>query len=163
MGKTHPDHLESARILLSRLPSALLDMQREYRDCITKMAVSHEFWDQTWAFVGRLRSILDYLAQEVSYCSNRPPNRIYFPIAPASMLRATFEATLRRTGLPGIDVSRPDIYEYLVSLQHFYPGNDDRLAAFCRLSNTNKHHTLSPMQIAGCRAVLICVSGVPVM
>lgn len=156
------EHLESARILLDEVPSALSDLQSEYEECIKKVAVSPKFRAQTQAFLGHLRSILDFIAHEVARFCSRTPGKIYFPIAKIGVSKADFERNLKSKWLPGIDVNRPDIFEYLIKLQHFYTGND-WLPAFHDLSNKNKHVQLSRMEIAGCDAVFIRFNGKPKM
>ncbi|MBW2319978.1 MAG: hypothetical protein JRF31_03850 [Deltaproteobacteria bacterium] len=162
MTKQLSDHLESARILLNEIPFALSTLQEEYKECITKLAVSPKFRTQTQAFLGHLRSILDFLSHEMSCFCSRPPRRIYFPIAKTGMSKVDFKKNLRKNWLPGIDVNHPDIFDYLIKLQYFYPGND-WLPAFHELSNKNKHVKLSRMEIAGCGAALIRFNGKPVM
>ena len=162
MIKQPSEHLESAKILLDQVPFALSALQQEYKECITKLSVSPKFRTQTQAFLGHLRSILDFIAHElVSFCSHTP-RKIYFPIAKTGVHKAAFESNLKKKWLPGIDLSRPDIFDYLIRLQYFYPGND-WLPAFHELSNKNKHVKLSRMETAGCDAVLIRFNGKPVM
>jgi len=162
MNKSPSEHIESARLLLDEIPSALSVLQDEYVVCIKKLAVSAKFRTQTQAFLGHLRSILDFIAHEVTRFCSSLPRKVYFPIAKVGMSKSYFENKLRKEWMPGIDIKRPDIFDYLVKLQHFYPGND-WLPAFNNLSNINKHIHLSRMEIAGCDAALICYKGNPVM
>ena len=162
MKKPPFDHIISANALLDIVPSLLSALQAEYKECVRNLVVSPKFQHDTKTLLGDLRSILDYLAHElVRFCS-RPPDKVYFPIAGRRVPQASFESSLSKRWLPGIDRSRPDIFTYLVRLQHFYPGND-WLPAFQELSNTNKHVILSEMQVAGYDAVLIRLDGKPVM
>jgi hypothetical protein len=162
MTKSPSDHLESARVLLDEIPSGLSALQDEYGECIKKVAVSPKFRAQTHAFLGHLRSILDFLAHEVARFCPSAPAKIYFPIAKVGMSKADFEKNLRKKWLPGIDIGSPAIFDYLMKLQYFYPGND-WLPAFHNLSNKNKHVQLSRMEIAGCDAAMICYNGKPFM
>jgi hypothetical protein len=162
MTKLSSDHFESARVLLDEIPSALSALRDEYEVCIKKVAVSPRFRAQTQAFLGQLRSILDFLAHEVARFCSSTPGKIYFPIAKVGVSKAYFEKNLKKKWLPGIDMSRPAIFDYLMKLQYFYPGND-WLPAFHELSNKNKHVQLSRMEIAGCDAAVICCNGKPVL
>jgi len=162
MTQSPSDHLESARVLLDEIPSALSALQDEYEACIKKVAVSPKFRTQTQAFLGHLRSILDFLAHEVVRFCSSVPGKVYFPIAKVGVSKADFEKNLKKKWLPGIDIGCPAIYDYLMKLQYFYPGND-WLPAFHALSNKNKHVQLSRMEIAGCDAAFICFNGKPVM
>ena len=156
------DHLESARVVRDQVPARLSSLQKEYRKCITNLAISPEFRTQTQAFLVLLRSLLDFLTHEVAtFCTNIP-RKIYFPIATTRMSRTHFEKALSDKWLPGIDVNRRDIFDYLVSLQHFYSG-DDWLPAFHALSNENKHVKLSRVELDGFGAVLIRFNGKPVI
>ncbi len=155
------DHLESSRVLLSQIPSSLATLQAEYKKCTASLSVSSEFRVQTQNFLNQLRSAMDYLAHEVvRFCSSRP-GKVYFPIAKKDISKKSFEAKLRKW-LPGIEVNRPDIWSFLIQVQHFNQGND-WISAFHELSNSNKHVKLSKMAVAGCDSVLICLNGRPAM
>jgi hypothetical protein len=160
--KPSSDHIESARILLAEVPAALSALQAEYKQCVVNLAVSPKFRVQTQSFLGHLRSILDFLAHDMTRFCSRPPSKVYFPIAKIGITRTDFETNLSNKWLPGLDRNRPDLFDFLVKLQHFYPGND-WLPAFNELSNKNKHVKLSKMEIGGCDAVIIRFHGKPVM
>lgn len=156
------EHLESARILLTEIPAGLEALQDEYKQCVTNLAVSPKFRVQTQSFLGHLRAALDFLSHEINRFCSRMPARVYFPIAKKGISQKSFEKNLRNKWLPGLEKSRPDLFEYLIKIQYFYPGNE-WLPAFHELSNKNKHVKLSIMQIIGCNAAIIRFYGIPVM
>lgn len=160
--KSPSDHIESVQILLAEIPASLSGLHDEYNQCVMHLTVTPKFRTNTQSFLGQLRAILDYLAHDIARFCSRPPNKVYFPIAKAEIPKAKFEENLAKKWLPGLDKTKPDLFDYLLKLQHFYQGNN-WLPAFHELSNRNKHICLSRMEIGDCRAALIRFHGKPVM
>jgi hypothetical protein len=156
------EHLESAKVLLGELPAQLAALQAEYRQCVQSASVSPSFRAHTLSYLVNLRAVLDYLAHELVPFLSKTPPKLYFPIAKRGMPQVKFEQELRTKWLPGLDVNRPDIFSYLMGLQHFHPGNE-WITAFHELSNQNKHVRLSKMAIGDCEATVVRMHGRAVM
>jgi len=137
-------------------------LRKEYKECVTNLTVSPKFRAQTQSLLGQLRSAMDFIAHDVASFCSRPPHKIYFPIATTGLSKAQFEKKLAKDWFPELNISRPDLFAFLMSLQPFSPGNE-WLPAFHRLSNTNKHVKLSKMVIGGFEAAIIRFDGKPVM
>jgi hypothetical protein len=104
---------------------------------------------------------LEYLAQDfVRFCTSRRKD-VYFPIATTGTSEPVFKGMLAKW-FPGLHNNKPALFDYLLKLQHFYPGND-WLPAFKELSNKNKHVTLSRMEMGGFDAAVIRLYGKPLM
>jgi len=158
----HSAHLESAKALLGEIPAQLVALQDEYKECVRLLSVSPKFRAQTLSYLVGLRAILDYLAHDLAPFLSKAPSKLYFPVAKKGVPRANFEQALTKKWLPGLCATRPDIYSYLISVQHFHTGNE-WITAFHELSNLNKHVRLSMMTIGGCNATIVRVLGQPRM
>jgi len=90
-------------------------------------------------FCENLRSVLEYLAQDVrdKYCPTSK-GRIYFPIASSL---AEFKGNMQKW-FPDLDKSVPDFWKYLESIQPYNGADRIWLGQFNRLNNENKHGSL---------------------
>ena len=76
---------------------------------------------------------------------HHPPPDIYFPYASKAQSEQTFRASSRIDRcIPGLSVSRPDVYERIISYQHFVSPENEWLPVFMDLCTENKHQRLSP-------------------
>lgn len=156
------EHRESATVLLGEIPAQLAGLREEYNACLHRVTVSPRFRALTLSFLVNLRAVLDYLAHDLIPFLSKTPSKLYFPIAGRGLPESKFEETLKKKWLPGLDARRPDIFSFLMGLQHFQPGNE-WITAFSELSNRNKHVRLSKMTMGDCEATVVRLHGHPVM
>ena len=102
------------------------------------------------------RSALEYVAHYVAdICEPKPkPKNVKFPIAAASNTRTTFSTKLN-TWFPMPNKSHPEMVDYLAQIQGF--SGETWLQRLAELSNFNKHHMLSELEVADFRSTTIGV------
>src|SRR5438445_2719326 len=125
--------------LLARSDQDFVNIRGNYEKSLHQKAVSPELKIDIKNFCGNLRSVLDYIAHDVREvcCPLAPQAIFYFPILPNM---ESFNATIRKA-YPGLQAARPDVWNYLQSVQPYQP-NRQWLGDFNRLNNEHKHDNL---------------------
>lgn len=131
---------DDIRALLNRSKRDFLVLQRNYEDCLHERKVSADLKIDIKNLVENLRSILDYLANDIwdRHCS--PPKsseRFYFPILP----NPTMFRSICTRWYPGLQQSCIDLWDFLESVQPYNTGYE-WLGQFNKLNNENKHENL---------------------
>lgn len=93
-----------------------------------------------------LRSALDYVAQGLvlRYCPGHR-GKVYFPYASSDVTKEQFIKSNRiEKSIPGLVESRPDLADFIISMQHFSRPGAEWFPQFMELNNRNKHVHLVP-------------------
>ncbi|OBS04809.1 hypothetical protein BAX55_16010 [Acinetobacter baumannii] len=104
----------------------LIEIIRTYRK-ISKPKVKSIF--------EHLRSVLEYLAQDINDKLSSPSKRLYFPYGNTL---ENFENSIKKN-LPLLRKELPDIYLEIKKIQNF-SINDDWLLKLCKITNEAKHN-----------------------
>ena len=83
------------------------------------------------------------LKLKVEYCSKVNLKKTYFPYATFKCNENKFKGKLEKD-FPGLSLQRPDLFSYLVGIQHFGVNGFRWLPSFMDLNNENKHQRLVP-------------------
>lgn len=148
---------QSRSALLARASSDLAKVEAGYNASLHARAIATDLKIDIKNLCENLRSVLDYLAQDirVKYC---PPakssDRFYFPVLPD---RGKFEVQVDRW-YPGLTTAAPRLWGYLESVQPYQPGRQ-WLGLFNRLNNENKHGDLVHQTRAETKQVRAMSSG----
>ncbi len=130
----------SISALLTHSRKSLASIERQYGASLQDQTVSETLRVEVKGLFENLRSVLDYFAHEIRdlFCPPRKPrDRIYFPILPD---RTQFEKNMTRW-FPDLQLSVPDLWDYLEAVQPYQPGQD-WLGHFNVINNQNKHDRL---------------------
>ena len=126
--------------LLKRSTDDFDALWENYKQCLHEQTVSADLKIDIKNIAGNLRSVLDYIANDIrdSHCPSAKPNdRFYFPILPDV---ASFNSQCTKW-YPALQNSCPDLWSYLESIQPYHK-NYEWLGNFNRLNNENKHESL---------------------
>lgn len=126
--------------LLARSRNDLTRIEAEYNDSLRAQTIAPKLRIDIKNLLGNLRSVLDYLAQDIreSFCPPaKPKERFYFPILPD---KATFDSQLDQW-LPGLRAASPDLTAYLETIQPYLSGKE-WLGHFNTVNNESKHNHL---------------------
>jgi len=129
--------------LITDAEKTLSDVESAYKQSLAESEVRSELKIEIKHFCEDLRSVLDYLAHDVreSHCATaRASQRFYFPIID----NASDFAGMVNNWYPGLRTVKPDLWEYLESVQPYKSGKNLWLAQFNELNNENKHDALVP-------------------
>lgn len=141
---------EDAKELVKHAEKELPKIREEYERSLQAKAVNRTLLIEIKNFFENLRSALDFAAHglfDQFGSSGKAKPKIYFPYATTGQTRAVFEKSGRiEACIPGLTVSRPDIVQALLELQHFGSMGHKWLPAFMDLTNENKHQRLTPQQ-----------------
>ena len=127
--------------LLKIAAQQLEEVIREYKNSLDKKRVEPELKVEIKNLFENLRSVLDYLANEIresSTVNNQGSKIFYFPIL--SDL-ASFEKRMDEW-FPGLKNGNPNLYSYLLSIQPFQGQEQVWLKQFNDVNNENKHADL---------------------
>jgi hypothetical protein len=139
------DRLSQAQALTNRAEHAIADMEATYRVNLRDQNVSDALLIDVKNTVENLRSALDYVAHAIyDVVGDGTSRKIYFPIAFEQAVSADFPSLANRQ-IPGV-VARPDLTDYLASVQAFTAAGNDWLPKLATLTNENKHSHLSPQR-----------------
>lgn len=150
---------KSINALFTQIEEEFPPLEAEYNKCISNVNITGSLQIRIYDFLNHNRSILDYIAKEIdAYCLQKKSKgrRVYFPIAKKTETKTAFESNLQNS-FPGLRDSEPDIYKYLIDIQHF--NGNDWLPEFSYLVNENKHNELSPQTTAECGCVVPSLEG----
>ena len=126
--------------LLERSSKDIRNIKFEYSASLQANEVSTNLKINIKNFCENLRSVLDYLANEIRevHCQTaKPNNNFYFPIF---LDRKQFESHIRRW-FPDLEKNKPDLWNYLETIQPYHTGYE-WLGYFNKLNNENKHGDL---------------------
>ena len=126
--------------LLEHSVKDLRNIELEYWASLQANEISTNLRISIKNFCENLRSVLDYLANEIreAHCSAaKPSERFYFPIFSD---RNQFESKTKRW-FPDLEKNRPDLWNYLEAIQPYHKGYE-WLGYFNKLNNENKHGDL---------------------
>jgi len=126
--------------LLKRSAVDFAALQAKYEKCLHEKTVSADLKIDIKNLVGNLRSVLDYLANDIrdKHCSLQKSNgRFYFPILPNTV---SFNGQCAKW-YPGLQNSCPELWSYLESIQP-YQKDCEWLEHFNKVNNENKHGRL---------------------
>ncbi|MFC1794107.1 hypothetical protein ACFL3Q_11035 [Planctomycetota bacterium] len=100
------------------------------------------------------RSSLEYIAHYMAeVCTTKPKsNKVQFPVANETDTEITFSQKVDRW-FPGLDVQRPKVKDYIISIQHF--TGELWLRKLANLTNFNKHRNLSSQEMGEFKSVVI--------
>ncbi len=143
--------------LLRKIDDEFQFIETEYQACIRAMKLTNSLKVNIFDFLSHNRTILDYLAQEITLYCSLTPKKVYFPIAPKTMPKDVFIKKLN-AWFPGLRESRPDIFNYLIEIQHFY-GNT-WLPEFNKLVINYKHIDFAPQSTSGYASIFYHFKGV---
>jgi len=132
---------ENIEALLKKVAQQLEEITKEYKNSLHKKKIKPELKVDIKNFFENLRSVLDYLANEVresSIVNNAGSKIFYFPILPDS---AIFEKCMDKW-FPGLKRGNSDLYSYLLSIQPFQGQQQIWIKQFNDVNKVNKHGDL---------------------
>ena len=132
--------IPSILALLTHSRKRLASIERQYGASLRDQAVSETLRVEVKGLFENLRSVLDYFAHEIrDLCCPplNPKDKIYFPILPD---QTQFEKNMPQW-FPDLQLSVPDLWDYLEAVQPYQPGQD-WLGHFNVINNQNKHDRL---------------------
>lgn len=131
---------DDIQALLKRSSSDFATLQLKYEQCLHRQAISADLKIDIKNLSGNLRSVLDYIANDIrdKYCTPvKSKERFYFPILSDA---SSFSGQCAKW-YPGLQTSCPDLWNYLELIQPYQQGNE-WLGYFNELNNGNKHDSL---------------------
>lgn len=130
----------SIEALLKRCDTDLSTIEQAYKDSLHDQQVRANLQVDIKNFCENLRSVLDYLANDIreTHCPGADPTaRFYFPIFDK---KSVFDGQAKKW-YPGLDTTIPALWSYLDSIQPYQQGCA-WLGTFNRINNENKHGSL---------------------
>ena len=148
------EHAKNIELLISCNHSYTVDFLNQYINYSSESDLSGELKVKFKNILENHRSSLEYVAHYlVDYCSPRPDiNRVQFPVSNLKDDESTFSTKLDKW-FPGLGSKKPNIKKFLISVQHF--NGETWLRDLAELSNFNKHHTLSSLEVKNFESKLI--------
>ena len=137
---------DSIQLLCGEAETQWAEIEREYDAAMLGKTIPENLKVRIKNLFENLRSILDYLAHDIAdrYCGGGS-DRLYFPLLDT---RPEYEAFMERC-YRGLRAARPDLWDYLESIQP-YPGSRWRwLRDFNQINNENKHDDFHPQVAKG--------------
>jgi hypothetical protein len=137
---TMSSRAQSRSALLTRANRDLMKVEAGYSASLNAHSIVADLKIDIKNLCENLRSVLDYLAQDIreKFCPPlRSSDRLYFPVLPD---RVQFESQVERW-YPGLRTAVSGLWGYLESVQPYHPGRE-WLGLFNRLNNENKHGDL---------------------
>ena len=143
---------KSIEALLSRAEKATTPLKADYEAALSAKTISEEIKIDIKNIFENLRSVLDYVAHDISdNLADSQPSRLYFPIRQSP---AEFEKVMARD-YPGVKANHPHVHAVLEKAQ---PYNDPWLGQFNSLNNNNKHQDLAEQTRTDSRRVSVTSS-----
>jgi len=140
-------HFRQALALIKGSKKQLDDIEAMYRYCLNKKEIDDDLLVVIKNYLENLRSSLEYCAQGLNekYGVCKDKSKVSFPYAKVMVTKEHFiKRKYIENRIPGITDSRPDIANYIESIQHFSDPRLKWFPAFMSLTNTNKHIELTP-------------------
>jgi len=134
------DRSGSRAALLAHARQDLAKIEGEYQKSLHAKSIEPALRVDIKNLCENLRSVLDYLAQDIRSKHCTPPKsgeRFYFPILPDGQQFAT----RMKQWFPGLEAGSKDLFNYLGSIQPYHPGYE-WLGQLNRVNNENKHGDL---------------------
>ena len=126
----------SINALILRTEKAITPLKGDYEAALRAKNISEDIKIDIKNIFENLRSVLDYLAHDISdYLADSQPPRLYFPILQSIV---EFEKVMAKD-YSGVKANHPQVYAELEKAQ---PFNDPWLGQFNSLNNNNKHQDL---------------------
>lgn len=144
--------------LLNRTDKNLLKINEEYEKALHSKIISAELRIDIKDYFGNLRSVLDYLANEIveKYCPNaNPKDNLYFPIRADQV---SFKNLMKKS-YPDLQTNCKTAYDILVALQPFKKPDNTWLTHFNKLNNENKHERLVAQKRTETKRVNVEIKG----
>ncbi len=132
---------KSIEAQIRRAEEILPKIEKEYQESLNEQTVSDDLKLDIQSFVGHLRSVLDYLANDIveTHCPNaNSRDRLYFPITSDS---ANFTRVMNRS-YPDLSANCPNLYNFLDSIQPYQNEHNKWLTKFNKVNNEQKHNDL---------------------
>lgn len=132
---------KSIAALLVKAKEQLAKIESEYNACLKQKNIKDELKIDIKNLLENLRSVLDYLAHDIreTHCPTAKKDaRFYFPILPDA---PTFVRQVNQW-FPGLQTAKPDLWEYLESVQPYKKKDNAWFGTFNQLNNENKHQDL---------------------
>lgn len=140
-------HFSQALALTESTDELLSEIERLYVADLEKTEISDRLLIKIKSFLEGLRSALEYCAQGLAekYGNEADKSKIAFPYARLSVTRDQFTSKKYiENKIPGLATKRPDIENYILSMQHFSDSRCKWFPQFMELTNKNKHIELTP-------------------
>ncbi|PIR04177.1 MAG: hypothetical protein COV59_03255 [Candidatus Magasanikbacteria bacterium CG11_big_fil_rev_8_21_14_0_20_39_34] len=129
---------KSIKALLKKAAQQLEEITKEYNNSLHKKQIKPELKVEIKNLFENIRSVLDYLANEIresSVVNNQGSKIFYFPILPDL---TSFEKCINKW-FPGLKDGNLDLYSYLLSIQPFQGQEQMWLKQFNDVNIGNKH------------------------
>ncbi len=140
-------HFLQALALIESTGGLLSDIESLYVADLEKTEASDRLLIKIKSFLEGLRSALDYCAQGLAekYGDKADKTKVAFPYARLSVTRDEFIGKKYVDNkIPGLAAKRPDIQDFILSMQHFSDSRCRWFPQFMDLTNKNKHIELTP-------------------
>lgn len=129
--------------LLKRAEESLPKIKEEYNKSLHETEISEDLKIDIKEYFGNLRSVLDYLANDIvdKFCPDaNPRDNVYFPIR---MDERSFVELMNKF-YPDLPTNSLEIYEYLKRIQPYQGDQYVWLSHFNKINNEHKHERLVP-------------------
>ena len=148
---------ESIESLLQRIEKEYILLEKKYYFSLKNMELDASLQIDIFDYLNHCRVILDYLAKEtVIYCSKKP-KKVYYPIAPKSMNKETFERKMEKW-FPNLKNNNNPLYNTIIEYQHY--NNHEWLYKLNKLVNENKHNDLIPQTESNFASIVVHYKGI---
>ena len=141
---------DEVKALLEHAEKDLNKIETKYNDALRSKDISNELKIDIKNFLENLRSVLDYMANDIYECKIHPHRttsgqpdikNVYFPYGKTL---GDFNSGIGR-GLPELGDIDNDLYLLVESIQP-HITNDSWLYDFCDITNQKKHDSLTPQE-----------------
>jgi hypothetical protein len=130
-------HIDSAVSLLGIIPQELRELEAMVAESEKNLQISDLLRVRSFDYLSHCRSVLDYLAQELATICTPPLSpKIYFPIVRPPKAAADFPQLMNKW-FPGLQPSRPDIFNMLEGEQYYH--SNDWILSLADITNETKH------------------------
>ena len=146
------------KALLERSKKDLEKIEQEYNKSLYLKNIDPDLKIDIKNLCENLRSVLDYLAKDIreKYCPHASTGeRFYFPILSD---RTQFVTRMTRW-FPNLQVSNPDLYTYMESIQQYASEKNEWMRLFNKLNNENKHADLVEQTRSETKQVKVATQG----
>lgn len=132
---------DNINVILQKAEKQIEHIEKEYNNSLHDKEIKPELKVDIKNYFENLRSVLDYLANEIresSYVNNTVSKIFYFPILPNL---TDFESRMDQW-FPQLKQNNKALYDYLLSLQPFQGADQVWIQQFNKVNNENKHGDL---------------------
>lgn len=131
--------------LFQRVGKTLPKITEEYERALDSKTISADLKIDIKEYFEHLRSVLDYLANDIvdKYCPTANPNdKLYFPIRQDQI---SFDKAINKS-FPDLKTNCKAIYDILEAIQPYKKIENFWLTHFNQLNNKHKHERLVPQK-----------------